>query len=176
MRYQAFFLLASISLLCNVQRADAQQASCLNFWVNPKTGQEECLNISKGSIGQDRIVRSITGRTTKIGTSKSPLKIVQKVIQPCQKACLPGINDLYIGVKIVNEGNTLRQVHAIEYNLILKEYNQVIETGFVANTGISTLRPGESAILVTSLSANVLPQGTKITDLDVIFLASVLDE
>ncbi|MEC4813342.1 MAG: hypothetical protein SAK29_08740 [Scytonema sp. PMC 1069.18] len=124
----------------------------------------------------DRTVRSITGRITKIGTSKSPLKIVQKAIQPCQRACFSGINDLYIGVEVVNEGSTLKQVHAIQYNLILKEYNQVIETGFVTNTGNSTLRPGESATLVTSISAKVLPQGTKISDLDVIFLASPLDE
>lgn len=173
---QLILAIALSSFIYPTSQVHAQNSSCANFWLNPKTGQEECFTDTPGSVNQDRTVRGITGRTEQFSISNSPLTIVDKVIVPCQKNCFPGINDISIGVKVVNKGSTLRQVHAIEYNLILKEYNQVIDTGFVANTGNSTLRPGESAILVTSISASVLPRGAKVQDLEVIFLASPLDE
>ncbi|MGI2907941.1 hypothetical protein [Tolypothrix sp. VBCCA 56010] len=173
---QLILAIALSSFIYPTSQVHAQNSSCANFWLNPKTGQEECFTGTPGSVNQDRTVRGITGRTEQFSISSSPLTIVDKVIVPCQKNCFPGINDISIGVKVVNKGSTLRQVHAIEYNLILKEYNQVIDTGFVTNIGNSTLRPGESAILVTSISASVLPRGAKVQDLEVIFLASPLDE
>lgn len=124
-----------------------------------------------------RVVKNIMGERTVIGTSNSPLKILRKGVIPCSEHCIKGINDYYIAVEIINDGNELKQIHLIEYQLVLKSFNQVIDTGYVYNTtGSSTLKPQDRAILQTDFSSDVLPKGSNINDLDVIFLASPLDE
>jgi hypothetical protein len=173
---QIILLTIVSGLFCFMPEAHAQNSNCSNFWVNPKTGQQECFGANDSYIPQPRIVRDINGQNTSISTSKSPLKEVTHLIEPCSKGCFQGINDFYIAVQMVNQGSYVKKLYAIEYNLVLKQYNQVIHTGYVTNTDSSTLRPGEKAILMSSFSANVLPKGTKLEDIDVIFLSSPLDD
>ena len=123
------------------------------------------------------VVKNIIGRKTLIGTSNSSIKVLRTGIIPCSKHCIKELNDYYIAVEIINDGNELKQIHLIEYQLILKSFNQVIDTGYVFNTtGSYTLKPQDKVILQTEFSSNVLPKGSDINDLDVIFLASPLDE
>jgi hypothetical protein len=77
MRYPTFLLVVAISLLCNVRRTDAQKVSCINFWVNPNTGQEECLNSTM--VSPDHYIN---------GRIDPSLTVVQKSRQSCQRSCL----------------------------------------------------------------------------------------
>lgn len=130
---------------------------------------------STDSIESERTVTDIIGNTTTIGVSNSPLVVVQQGIVPCSQACFEGINDYDIVAVVRNDDTQIRQVHAIEYNLILTSYNQVIDTGYVANTGVTTLRPGETATLYTSISSNIIPSGTTLDQLEVILLEGPLE-